>query len=86
MYRGKYATPNFKPKDTARTAVVECQHTRPGSIAAASSKVTPGADTAARPRLQYTGTACLGVATLHKSNLVPVFSQDDAIATASMRR
>ncbi len=34
----------------------------------------------------YTGTNMLGVATLHKSNAVPVFSQESAIEIAHMRR
>lgn len=34
----------------------------------------------------YTGTAILGVAVMHKSNVVPVFSKEDAIAISSMRR
>lgn len=34
----------------------------------------------------YTGTAVLGVSTMHKSNSVPVFSQQEAIEIATMRR
>lgn len=34
----------------------------------------------------YTGTAMLGVATMHKSNAVPVFSEEDAVEIARMRR
>lgn len=34
----------------------------------------------------YTGTAMIGIATMHKSNAVPVFSKDAAIETAGMRR
>ena len=34
----------------------------------------------------YTGTAMRGVATMHKSNAVPVFSEQDAIDIAKMRR
>ena len=34
----------------------------------------------------YTGTAMLGISTLHKSNSVPVFSKQDAIDIAKMRR
>lgn len=39
-----------------------------------------------KPSLQYTGTAMLGVATMHKSNSVPVFSQEDAVEISRMRR
>jgi hypothetical protein len=35
---------------------------------------------------QYTGSAMLGVAVLHKSNSVPVFSRDEAIEISKMRR
>jgi hypothetical protein len=35
---------------------------------------------------QYTGTKILGIGTLHKSNAVPVFSDEEAIAIATMRR
>lgn len=34
----------------------------------------------------YTGDRLLGIATMHKSNSVPVFSQEDAIEIAKMRR
>jgi len=35
---------------------------------------------------QYTGDQCIGIATLHKSNGVPVFKQQDAEDIAKMRR
>jgi hypothetical protein len=34
----------------------------------------------------YTGDAVLGISTLHKSNAVPVFSKDEAVSIAKMRR
>lgn len=34
----------------------------------------------------YTGTNIIGIATLHKSNAVPVFSNAEAIEIANMRR
>lgn len=46
-----------------------------------------GVAVAARPEDKiYTGTAMLGVATMHKSNSVPVFSQEDAVEISRMRR
>lgn len=36
--------------------------------------------------IQYTGTKMLGIGTLHKSNAVPVFSDDEAKEMARMRR
>ena len=44
------------------------------------------ASTSATSKPKYTGTACLGVAVMHKSNLVPIFNQQQAIDTATMRR
>lgn len=34
----------------------------------------------------YTGTAMKGIGTLHKSNAVPIFSLEDAVDQARMRR
>lgn len=38
------------------------------------------------PEKVYTGTNMLGIATMHKSNSVPVFSQADAVDISKMRR
>jgi hypothetical protein len=35
---------------------------------------------------QYTGTKIRGIGTMHKSNAVPIFSDDEAVAIAHMRR
>jgi len=35
---------------------------------------------------QYTGTKMIGIGTMHKSNAVPIFSDDEAKAISSMRR
>ena len=34
----------------------------------------------------YTGTKIIGIGTMHKSNAVPIFSDDEAKAISSMRR
>jgi hypothetical protein len=39
-----------------------------------------------KPIPQYTGTKMLGVGTMHKSNAVPIFSDEDAKQISSMRR
>ena len=42
---------------------------------------------AAKPAAKiYTGTKVKGIATMHKSNAVPVFSDQEAIEISSMRR
>jgi hypothetical protein len=50
------------------------------------SLVSDRADTTKAVSKQYTGSAIVGIATLHKSNAVPVFSQQDAIDISHMRR
>jgi hypothetical protein len=35
---------------------------------------------------QYTGTKMLGIGTMHKSNSVPIFSDEEAVAISKMRR
>jgi N-acetylglucosamine-6-phosphate deacetylase len=39
-----------------------------------------------KPAMQYTGTKMKGIGTLHKSNAVPVFTDEEAVSLASMRR
>lgn len=34
----------------------------------------------------YTGTKIIGIGTMHKSNAVPIFSDEEAVAISSMRR
>lgn len=36
--------------------------------------------------LRYTGDKLMGIATMHKSNAVPVFNSDQAVELAKMRR
>ena len=47
---------------------------------------TPGAVAARAPDKVYTGTKIRGIGTMHKSNAVPVFSDDEAREISSMRR
>lgn len=39
-----------------------------------------------KPSPTYTGTKVIGIATMHKSNAVPIFSDDEAKEVSSMRR
>jgi hypothetical protein len=52
----------------------------------AKSLVTPGGQCTKVEPMVYTGDKMLGVAQMHKSNAVPVFKQEDAIAISAMRR
>ena len=47
-----------------------------GEVGAATYKASP----------QYTGTKVKGIGTMHKSNAVPIFSDEEAISISSMRR
>lgn len=44
-----------------------------------------GSATLAPPKV-YTGTKVKGIATMHKSNAVPVFSDEEAVEISNMRR
>lgn len=50
------------------------------------SRTTEGGIAAAKHTQQYTGTKMIGIGTLHKSNAVPVFCDDEAKEMARMRR
>ena len=39
-----------------------------------------------KPAKQYTGTKILGIGTMHKSNAVPIFSNEEAQDISKMRR
>lgn len=47
-----------------------------GHLGTVSSKQIP----------QYTGTKIIGIGTMHKSNAVPIFSDEEAVAISTMRR
>ncbi len=43
-------------------------------------------DCSKKPTPVYTGSAIKGIGTMHKSNAVPIFSDEQAIEIATMRR
>ena len=51
-----------------------------------ASRVTPGGSTALAPKKIYTGTKIIGIATMHKSNMIPIFNEEAAVEVAQMRR
>lgn len=79
-------------KPTAKKAVPEKLDTSNLAIPAErDAKQYPSVDTgpavaARRETQKYTGTNMLGVTTMHKSNIVPVFSQEEAQDVSRMRR
>ena len=46
----------------------------------------PKSDTTKKETMKYTGTLVKGIATMHKSNAVPVIYQQEATDIANMRR
>lgn len=56
------------------------------SVSVGKSRVTAGASTAPLSSPQYTGTKVLGIGTMHKSNMVPIFAEEEAKDIATMRR
>lgn len=61
--------------------------TRVGSDTRHIPSVDTGVGVAAKKPVQhYTGDAMIGIGQLHKSNAVPIFSQEEAIDISKMRR
>jgi hypothetical protein len=50
------------------------------------SRDTGGGNATLAPAKVYTGTKVKGIATMHKSNAVPIFSDEQAVDIARMRR
>ena len=69
-----------KPKITYQREVA---YTRSPDLPSVSNGVGTGYK---KDENTYTGGNLLGIATMHKSNMVPVFRKEDAIAISQMRR
>lgn len=52
---------------------------------ASLNEVVTGAVTIRKPQM-YTGTKMVGIGTLHKSNAIPVFTEEEAVSLSNMRR
>jgi hypothetical protein len=50
------------------------------------SRDTGGGNATLPAKKVYTGTKVLGIATMHKSNAVPIFSDEQAVDISKMRR
>lgn len=76
------------PRATTQTTATDTPAAPIQHIPSRNAADTPdGAVTAAlKPNPQYTGTAIIGIATMHKSNLVPIFNAEAAVDAATMRR
>ncbi len=74
-------------KKNAGSSILSVPDYRSSGNSVPTSDVIPGGSTAPQERQIYSGERrLLGVATMHKSNMVPVFDRDDAKDIAQMRR
>lgn len=80
-FAGKYASPGFIPKPPQPVAPYRRTTERPPSLNAADTTFA-----AKRTPDRYTGSSCIGIAAMHKSNLVPIFNSAAAVDAATMRR
>lgn len=83
--KAKYATTRVLPK---RSEVLSYSLENPAGRERMDlpSRVTSGGSTARRDSMMYSGDKIMGIGMMHKSNLVPVFKDQDAKDLASMRR
>ena len=74
-------------KKNANVSILSVPDYRSSGNSIPTSDVIPGGSTGPKERLVYSGERrLLGVATMHKSNMVPVFDTKDAKDIARMRR
>ena len=71
----KASLPSYKVPKWRKDPTTEAQSIKPKSCS-----------TAKRENIHYTGTFVKGIATMHKSNAIPILNQEDAINIAKMRR
>ena len=69
-----------------RYEILETPGLKPATVSAEEFRRKFQGSTAKVMPPQYTGDQMLGVATMHKSNAVPVFNQDSARDISNMRR
>lgn len=81
---GKKVAPTFSKISTTLPSS-EANKTNPTPNPPRVKEWITGAVSSPTPKT-YTGTKVLGIATMHKSNAVPVFSDEEAKEVSSMRR
>ena len=82
----KYATKTIVPKKQSLSESYSLGKPACRETPKIPSLPFSGAPCYKKPNPVYTGTAIKGIGTMHKSNAVPVFSDDEAKDIASMRR
>lgn len=95
----KKLSPKFSTKNTSARSGLLVEPKRTSPLIHSGPKVPPGRETphiasvdtgrgiaSLKASAQYTGTKVKGIATMHKSNAVPVFTDEEAIDISKMRR
>lgn len=77
----KYRAPSFAEKTPDAGP-----YRRDADVHYASASMGSPSVCAAPEKKEYTGTLIKGIATMHKSNAVPVINQEEATDIANMRR
>jgi hypothetical protein len=77
---------SFYVKESKQSKIPSLQPPPGRELVKAKSVDTGHNDTFAKPKNVYTGDKIIGIGTLHKSNAVPIFNDEDAKDQASMRR
>ena len=83
QYKSKTVVKSSQLKDVYSLGTPACRETP--KIPSLNNGVDSGVATK-KPNPVYTGTAIKGIGTMHKSNAVPIFSDEQAIEIATMRR
>ena len=89
--RWKGMAPKFssKPVEPKKTAPLTSSGPKfpPGREPVVVNSLDTGWVTCSKPSdKEYTGTKCKGIGTMHKSNAVPIFSDEEAVDISKMRR
>jgi hypothetical protein len=92
-------SPKFSARNNSAKSSKPMELKRTAPLKSSGPKVPPGRETpeirsvdtgwvaCTKPQDQsYTGTKVKGIGTMHKSNAVPIFSDDEAIEISKMRR
>lgn len=74
-----------KAKGLKTVEVKEAVKSLPVKERPCSLMTTGGSTAKTKPKI-YTGTKIIGIATMHKSNMVPIFNEEAAVEVAQMRR
>ena len=82
----KYATKKVVVKEQSLSDVYSLGKTARRETPKIPSLPFTGGPCALKPAPVYTGSLIKGIGTMHKSNAVPIFSDEEAVAIATMRR